>query len=74
MKINDQVIKQTEITIRHLSRDIRSGEVDSGKVSALSKLLDQYGSLIRLSREDGEGSNFYESMEAQALAESNSRQ
>ncbi len=67
MKVNDQVIKQCEITIRHLSRDIRSGEVDSGKVSALSKLLDQYGSLIRLSREDEEESGFYEEMEREAL-------
>ena len=67
MKINHQVIKQCEITLRHLAKDIRSGEVDSTKVAAISKLLDQYGNLIRLSREDKEESGFYEEMEQEAL-------
>ena len=67
MQVNDQVIKQCEIAIRHLARDIRKGDADSNKVTAISKLLDQYANLIRLSREDNEGSSFYDEMEASAM-------
>jgi len=68
MKIDRQILKQCEITLRHLAKDIRKGQVDSGKVGAYSKLLSEYGSLIRLSRAlEEESNNYYESMERGAL-------
>ena len=64
MQVDIQVIKQTEVTLKFLARNLRQGDIDAGKVSALSKLLDQYGNLIRLSREEDSG--FYEAMKREA--------
>jgi len=74
MKIDRQILKQCEITLRHLAKDLRKGEVDAGKVGAYSKLISEYGSLVRLSQrlEDG-ANNYYDQMEAEAQAEFNSK-
>jgi len=69
MQIDRQVVKQIEITLKHLSKDIRTGPVEAGKVAAISKLLDQYASLIKLAQDDGEESNYYSHMEAEVLAD-----
>ena len=75
MKIDRQILKQCEITLRHLAKDIRKGEVDSGKVGAYSKLISEYGSLVRLSRQlEDEANNYYDQMEREAIADARSRQ
>ena len=75
MKIDRQILKQCEITLRHLAKDLRKGQVDAGKVGAYSKLISEYGSLVRLSQElEAAENNYYDQMEREALAESRSRQ
>ena len=73
MKVDRQVTKQTEITLKHLAKDIRKGQVDSAKVASYSKLIGDYCGLIKMSREDEGGSNYYDQMEAEAFADINSR-
>ena len=74
MKIDRQILKQCEITLRHLAKDLRKGQVDAGKVGAYSKLLSEYCSIVRLSKElNEEANNYYSKMEAEALAEARSR-
>ena len=67
MQVDSLVVKHTVLALKHLAKDLRNGQVDAAKVSAYSKLLSEYGSLIRLSREDEEESGFYEEMEREAL-------
>ena len=75
MKIDRQILKQCEITLRHLAKDLRKGQVDAGKVGAYSKLISEYGSLVRLSQElEAAENNYYDQMEREALAEARSRQ
>ncbi len=74
MKIDRQILKQCEITLRHLAKDLRNGQVDAGKVGAYSKLLNKYGSLIRLSRAlEEESNNFYDRMERESLQDAHLR-
>ena len=68
MKVDQLVIRRTEQLLKYLGKDLRQGPVDAPKISAYSKLLDTYGSLIRLSRAlEDEANNYYESMERGAL-------
>ncbi len=73
MKPDRQVIKQVTLTLKHLAKDLRNGQVEAAKVSAYSKLLSDYNDLLKLAQEDDLEPNFYEQMEHGALAESNSR-
>ncbi len=74
MKVDPLVVRRTEQLLKYLGKDLRSNPVDASKVGAYSKLLAEYGSLIRLSRAlEEESNNYYDAMEAQALRESNSR-
>ena len=74
MKIDRQILKQCEITLRHLAKDLRKGEVDAGKVGAYSKLISEYASLVRLSQELNETSNnYYDQMEREALSDARSK-
>jgi hypothetical protein len=68
MKVDQLVVRRTEQLLKYLGKDLRQGAVDSSKIGAYSKLLDTYGSLIRLSRAlEDEANNYYESMERGAL-------
>ncbi len=73
MKPDRQVIKQVTLTLKHLAKDLRNGQVEAAKVSAYSKLLSDYNDLLKLAQEDDLEPNFYEQMEQEALQEANSR-
>jgi len=74
MQIDPLVIRRTEQLLKFLGKDLRSNPVDASKVGAYSKLLSEYGSLIRLSRAlEEESNNFYDRMEREALADARSR-
>ena len=47
MKPDRQVIKQVTLTLKHLAKDLRNGQVEAAKVSAYSKLLSDYNDLIK---------------------------
>ena len=68
MKVAPLVVRRTEQLIKFLGKDLRRNPVDASKVGAYSKLLAEYGSLVRLSRAlEDEANNYYESMERRAI-------
>ena len=68
MKVDPLVVRRTEQLLKYLGKDLRQGSVDASKVGAYSKLLSEYGSLIRLSRAlEEESNNYYDRMEREAL-------
>ncbi len=68
MKVDPLVVRRTEQLLKYLGKDLRSNPVDASKVGAYSKLLSEYGSLIRLSRAlEEESNNYYEAMERESL-------
>ena len=70
MQVDVQVLKQTEITLKHIAKRLREeDEVPPQLVQAYSKLLGDYRELVRLSREDQKPKNFYDEMEREALGE-----
>lgn len=68
MGIDPQVLKQLQIVLRHLAKDIREGEVNPTKVAAYSKVLSNYAELEKMAK-DGDTSNWYDKMERQAIRE-----
>ena len=73
MQVDALFVKRTEQLLKHLSKELRNSALNAGEIGAYAKLLSEYGSLIRLSREDEEESGFYEMMEAEALKDVNLR-
>ncbi len=72
MKVDPLVVRRTEQLLKYLGKDLRSNPVDASKVGAYSKLLSEYGNLIRLSRAlEDESKNFYDRMEREALQDAN---
>ena len=67
MKVDPLVVRRTEQLLKHLSKTLRNSALNAGEIGAYSRLLADYGNLIRLSREDKEESGFYEEMEREAL-------
>jgi hypothetical protein len=68
MKVDPLVVRRTEQLLKFLGKDLRSNPVDASKVGAYSKLLSEYGNLIRLSRAlEDESNNYYNAMEREAL-------
>jgi hypothetical protein len=74
MKPDRQVIKQVTLTLKHLAKDLRNGQVEAAKVSAYSKLLSDYNELIKLAQEDDSEPNYYDQMEQEAFHDMKSRQ
>jgi len=72
MAIDPQVLKQLQIVLRHLAKDIRDGEVNPTKVVAYSKVLSNYAELEKMEKEEG-SNNYYNRMEAEALEEIKNR-
>ena len=74
MKIDKQIIKQNELLLKHLAKNLRTGEIDAAKIGAFCRLVSEYGSLVRLSKElQDEANNYYERMEREALNEISTR-
>ena len=67
MKPDRQVIKQLVLTLKHLAKDLRNGQVEAAKVSAYSKLLGDYNELLKLAEEGDSEPNYYDQMEREAL-------
>lgn len=70
-KIDDQIIKQSEILIKYLSKGYRDGKtVSPAQVTAYAKLLGEYRCLIEAAQKNGtSGNTYYNRMEAEALKE-----
>jgi len=73
MKPDRQVIKQVTLTLKHLAKDLRNGQVEAAKVSAYSKLLSDYNELLKLAGGDDLEPNFYDQMQEEAFQDINSR-
>jgi hypothetical protein len=75
MKPDRQVIKQVELSLKFLAKDLRNGgAVDSSKVSAVAKLLSDYNELLKSVQEDDLEPNYYDQMEQEAFRDMKSRQ
>ena len=74
MQVDSLVVRRTEQLLKYLGKDLRSNPVDASKVGAYSKLLAEYGNLIRLSRAlEEESNNFYDRTKREAVRDAHGK-
>ena len=68
-KIIETVADSTKSAISKTARSIKQSKPDPELNISLSRLIDSFSKLITVTREQPEGTGWYEKMEAEAIAE-----